>query len=88
MGVFVCFIGFCLFAFGFWFLLFFGVFFVEELQNGTFASFLCDVFCLFRRFPEYLEHLWVVKILLLIFPRNNALVLRLTNPIGSVAQAV
>lgn len=54
---------------------------MEELQNGTFAIFLCDVFSLFTRPSQYLEHL-VVKILVLVFPRNNGLVLRLTSSLG------
>lgn len=58
------------------------------LQNGTFASFLCDVFSLLTRPSQYLEHPWVVKILLLVFLRNNALVLSKVNkPFSNMAQA-
>ena len=54
-------------------------FFVEEIQNGTFATFFCDVFSLVTITSQYLEHPWVVKILLLVFLRNIASVLSKVN---------
>jgi len=53
--------------------------FVEEVQNGTFATFFCDVFSLITIISQYLQHPWVVKILLLVFLRNIGLVLSKVN---------
>jgi len=54
-------------------------FFVEEIQDCTFTAFFCDVFSLITITPQYLEHPWVVKILVLAFLRNIALVLSKVN---------
>ena len=54
-------------------------FFVAEIQNGTFATFFCDVFSLITITSQYLEQPWVVKILLLVFLRNIASVLSKVN---------
>lgn len=43
--------------------------FVEEIENGTFTTFLYDVFSLVIATLQYLKHSWVMKILLLVFLR-------------------
>ena len=47
-------------------------------QNGTFAIF-CAVFSLVAVTSQYLEHPWAVKILLLVFLGNIAMVLPKVN---------
>jgi len=48
---------------------------MEEVQNGTFATLLCDVFSSATITFQYLEHPSVVKILLLVFLGNIVSVL-------------
>lgn len=52
---------------------------MEEIQNGTLATFFCDVFSLVTVTSQYFEHLLVVKIILFVFLRNIALVLSKVN---------
>lgn len=44
-------------------------FFVEQMQNDTFTT-CCDIFSLIPITFHYLEHPWVVNILLLVFLRH------------------
>ena len=43
---------------------------MQEIQNGTFTTFFSVVFCLITKAFQYLEHPWVVKVLLLVVLRN------------------
>ncbi|KAM6097713.1 uncharacterized protein LJ206_001003 [Theristicus caerulescens] len=54
-------------------------FFMEEIQNGTFAAFFYDVSSFITTTFQYLEHPWVVKIYLLIVLGNIVLVLSKVN---------
>ena len=58
---------------------FFVVVFFSEIQNGTFITSFCDVFSLATAASQYLEHTWVVKILLLVLLKNIASVLSKVN---------
>ncbi|KAM6104279.1 uncharacterized protein LJ206_019086 isoform 2-T2 [Theristicus caerulescens] len=54
-------------------------FFMQEIQNGTFAAFFYDVSSFITTTFLYLEHPWVVKIYLLIVLGNIVLVLSKVN---------
>lgn len=48
---------------------------MREIQSSTFPTFFCGVFSFIATNCQHLEHHWIVKIVLLAFPGNIALVL-------------